>query len=222
MMQRSESPSISSNIPVVGQVHGLTHKSPSPMKKKLKKLRKCDFQIDWRRKDVILSLFKAIIAKEPHLKTSNADKNKAWGETRDMLFMQDVMIEYADLKDTENVIRNMKHNFKQKYESVLGELGVGDFNGGKPSNLSRFDGELGPLETLVKQIYIDQEAAAEKKEIDDPKKVLNEIESDSWKVTQSKPLRVKNVKGVVTDNSVSKLSRQSKTFDTVKFVVYDA
>lgn len=110
--------------------------------------------------------------------------------------------------------------FKSRYDSILFDLGIGDKHGGKTSNLSKFDGELGPLELLAKQIFDDMEAAAEKKEADDPKKKLNELETECWKVTQSKPLRVKSVKGDIKDNSVSKLDRQSKSLDSVRLYLY--
>lgn len=44
----------------------------------------------------------------------------------------------------------MKYHYKARYELVLAELGVGDTNGGTPGNLSKYDGELGPMEKLVK------------------------------------------------------------------------
>lgn len=96
--------------PAVGQVHGLGSKSPStsPSKKRLRKLRRSDISIDWKRRETILSLFKAVVAKEPYLKTNNADKNKAWTDAKDMLFQQDFMAEYYEQKDSETMLRNMK------------------------------------------------------------------------------------------------------------------
>ena len=133
--------------------------------------------------------------------------------------MQDVMQDYADLKDVEKTLRNMRANFKLRYESILYDLGVGDKNGGKTCNLSKFDGELGPLEVMTKQIYLEIEEAAEKKEPEDPKKNLNELEADTWKVTQSKPLRIKSIIGGIIDNSVAKKqSRQSNSLENVRIV----
>jgi len=104
-MEDSES-SVRNKSPAVGQVHGLEKKSTSPGKKKLRKLRRTD--IDWKRKDVSLSLFKAVLAKEPHRKTTNADKNKSWNEVKEMLFQQDFMADYLYLKDSDTIIRNIK------------------------------------------------------------------------------------------------------------------
>lgn len=82
--------------------------------------------------------------------------------------------------------------------------------------MSKFDGDLGPLEIMVKQIYLDLEEAAEKREVEDSKKnKLNELEPEIWKASQSKPLRVKNINGKISDNSVTKQDRQTKTFDSV-------
>lgn len=97
----------------------------------------------------------------------------------------------------------------------MGTFGIGE-NGGKPSNLSKFDGDLGSVERIAKQIYLDKEEAAERKEVEvTNKNKLNELEPEVWKASQSKPLRVKNVKGKIIDNSVTKQDRQPKSFDTV-------
>jgi len=80
----------------------------------------------------------------------------------------------------------LQANFKSRYDTILGELGIGDKNGGKPLNLSKFDGELGAIELMAKQIYEDIEEAAEKREADDSKKnKLNELEPEIWKASQS-------------------------------------
>ena len=206
--------------PSIGQIHGLQQKSPSPATKKLKKLRKSEyFQVKWQQEDIMLSLFKAVIAKEPHLKMSNIEKNKAWFETKELIFIQESMAVYEELKDSVHIVRNMKNNFNKKYDAILEELGVGDKNGGKTGNLSKFDGDLGVFETLAKQIYLETEEAVERKETEDPKRILNQVEADTWKVTQSKPLRVKGVNGEVTDNSVTKKSRDTKSLDSVRLYI---
>lgn len=69
--------------------------------------------------------------------------------------------------------------------------------------------------SLTKRISKENEEAVERKEADDPRKKLNELEAESWKVTKSKPLKVKNVQGKITDNNVSKPDRQSKLLDSV-------
>mgnify|MGYP000541164023 CR=1 FL=1 len=69
--------------------------------------------------------------------------------------------------------------------------------------------------SLTKQISKENEEAVERKEADDLRKKLNELEAESWKVTKSKPLKVKNVQGKITDNNVSKPDRQSKSLDSV-------
>ena len=94
-------------------------------------------------------------------------------------------------------------------------MGVGDKHGGKTANLSKCDGELTELVLLAKQIFEETEDAVERKEADDPKKKLNELEAETWKVTQSKPLKVKSIQGKITDNSVIKHARQSSSLDAV-------
>lgn len=99
--------------PTLGQVHGVetNSKSPSPAKKRLRmKLRRNE--IVWSRRDVILCLFKAVLAKEPHLKITNVDKNKAWMETKEMLFQQDCMEDYMDSKESDTIMRNLKVFYK--------------------------------------------------------------------------------------------------------------
>mgnify|MGYP000370144234 CR=1 FL=1 len=201
--------------PSIGQVHGLSQKSssPSPAKKKLKKLRKPT--ITWTSEDIMISIFKAVIAKGPHLIKNNIEKNKAWHETKEHLFLQECMDGYEELKDSLHVVRNMKNNFYQQYDTILDKFGVGKKHGGKPGNLSKFDGDLKELDSLAKQIYLETEAAEERKEAEDPKTILNQVEADTWKVTQSKPLRVKGINGVITDNSVAKKSRDNKSFESV-------
>ena len=112
----------------------------------------------------------------------------------------------------------MKHNYNNTISFQLKKLGVGDINGGKPSNLSKLDGDLDAIGKLVKQITTEQEAAEEERVANDPKNVLNQKEADTWKVRQSKPLKVKNVKRAITDNSISELSRPSKSFDSVNHI----
>ena len=107
-MQGDES-LITNRSPAVGQVHGIRSKTPSPSKKhKLRsKVRRIEKNIQWN-DDIMLSLFKAVVAKQPYLKLANGDKNKSWTEVKDIWFQQEVMAEYSEHGNSETMLRNMR------------------------------------------------------------------------------------------------------------------
>lgn len=96
--------------PTIGQVRGRdsSSKSPSPSKQRREKLRNNEGNITWGKPEIRLCLFKAVLAKEPYLKSGSIDKNKAWLEAKDMFFQQDCMADYSETKDSVNSLRNFK------------------------------------------------------------------------------------------------------------------
>ena len=106
-MQESES-FIRNKSPAVGQVRGLGNNSPSPSKKKLRKLRDTSTTIKWGTEAIMIPLFKSVLAKQPHIKTNNIEKNAAWTEVKEMFFQQDIMLQHFDQEYSETIDRNMR------------------------------------------------------------------------------------------------------------------